>query len=43
MRKMILLVLLIGLLAVSFGCSSSDEAELTDDEVVQLIFFWSDT
>jgi CheY-like chemotaxis protein len=43
MRKMILLALLIGLLVVSFGCTSSDEAELTGDEVVQLVFFWSDT
>ncbi len=44
MRRL-LLMLMIGLLAVSIGCTSSsdDEVELTGDEVVQLVFFWSDT
>ncbi len=41
MRRLLLLVLLIGL---GFGCSSSDdEVELTGDEIVQLVFFWDDT
>jgi len=44
MRRL-LLMLMIGLLAVSIGCTSlsDDEVELTGDEVVQLVFFWSDT
>ncbi len=43
MRRL-LLVLLIGFVALSFGCSSSDDdLELTGDEVVRLVFFWEDT
>lgn len=43
MRRL-LLALLIGLVALGFGCSSSgDEVELTGDEVVQLVFFYKDT
>jgi hypothetical protein len=37
------LILLIGFVALAFGCSSSgDEIELTGDEVVQLVFFYED-
>ncbi len=45
MRRLLLLMLMIGLLAASVGCTSSsdDEVELAGDEVVQLVFFWSDT
>ena len=42
--RILLLTLLIAMLALSFGCSSSDDdVELTGDEVVQLVFFWDDT
>ncbi len=42
--RTLLLMLLIVILALSFGCSSSDdEVELTGDELVQLVFFWDDT
>jgi hypothetical protein len=42
MRRL-LLTLLIGFVALAFGCSSSDdEIELTGDEIVQLVFFYED-
>jgi hypothetical protein len=42
MRRL-LLALLIGFVALGFGCSSDDDVELTGDEVVRLVFFWEDT
>jgi hypothetical protein len=42
MRKLSL-TLLLGLLAISVGCTSPAATEPAGDGVVRLVFFWSET